>query len=118
MEISLNIPDELSSRIKLHKDKLKQILFFGLRELNAKPSGTFAGLSDVLEFLASLPSTEEILRLRPSPELVTEVENLIEKQKTTGLTTEEEAAWQQYQYAEHLVRLAKLNAIKQQQHSE
>ncbi|KOR30002.1 hypothetical protein TI05_14520 [Achromatium sp. WMS3] len=114
MEISLNIPDELSSRIHLHKNQLKQILFFGLRELNAKPSGTFAGLSDVLEFLASLPTTEEILRLRPSPQLLIDIEGIVEKQKTTGLTIEEEMDWQQYQYVEHLVRLAKLNAMKKQ----
>ena len=115
MEVSLNIPEELLSRLQLHQNQLVKILSLGLRELEAKPSGTFMGLSDVLEFLADLPTIEEVLRLRPSPQLQTQLEQLLEKQRTQGLDTDEEIAWQQYQYVEHLVRKAKLSAIKKQQ---
>ena len=115
MEISLNIPDELLPRLQMYKNQLAHILSLGLREIEAKPSGTFTGLTDVLEFLAALPSAEETLRLRPSPQLQGQLEQLLEKQRTKGLNSEEETAWQQYQYVEHLVRKAKLCAIKRQQ---
>ncbi len=65
MEICVNVPDELLPRLQRHRNRLVQILSLGLRELEAKPYGSFAGLTDVLEFLASLPAEEEILRLRP-----------------------------------------------------
>ncbi|MCI5120025.1 MAG: hypothetical protein D3908_02300 [Candidatus Electrothrix sp. AUS4] len=115
MEICLNIPDELFLRLQTHRNRLIQILSLGLRELEAKPSGSFTGLTDVLEFLASLPTEEEILRLRPSPQLQAQLEGLLEKQRTDGLSADEELEWQQYQYVEHLVRKAKLNAVKRRQ---
>jgi hypothetical protein len=42
------------------KDQLPQILELGLREWNADAQSGFSGLAEVLEFLASLPSPEEI----------------------------------------------------------
>ncbi|MDM8567253.1 hypothetical protein QUF74_16585 [Candidatus Halobeggiatoa sp. HSG11] len=39
------------------------------------------------EFLAGLPTIEEVLRLRPSPQLQTQLEQLLEKQRTQGLDT-------------------------------
>ena len=35
---------------------------------------------------------------------------LLEKNRTTGLTADEEEEWRRYQYLEHLVRLAKAKA--------
>ncbi len=115
MQLTLDVPDELVSRLQLHQNQLPQILTFGLRELEAKPLGYFSGLSDVLEFFATLPSNEEILSLRPTIKLEMQLNQLIEKHKTEGLNAEEEKAWQQYEYIEHLVRKAKINAIKRQQ---
>jgi hypothetical protein len=69
-----------------------------------------AGASDVLEFLAGLPSPEETLALRPTPALETRVKNLLEKSRTSELSPAEEEEWQRYEYIEHLVRLAKAKA--------
>ena len=70
----------------------------------------FNGLTDVLEFLADLPTPEEILALKPSSQLQSEIEHLLEKNKNEELSTEEELNWQQYQYVEDLVRKTKINA--------
>jgi hypothetical protein len=35
---------------------------------------------------------------------------LLETNRTVGLSAEEEAGWEQYQYLEHLVRMAKATA--------
>ena len=71
----------------------------------------FAGSSEVLEFLATLPSPQETLALRPSPKLQARMTKLLEKNRTTGLSPEEREEIQHYEYAEQLVRMAKGRAL-------
>lgn len=92
-------------------DRLPKILELGLRELNAESQMGFSGAAEVLEFLASLPSPEQMIALRPSEALQTQTSVWLEKNRTEGLTPAEEQAWQQYQYLEHLVLLAKAQAL-------
>lgn len=111
MQIKVEIPDELAFRLSSLQDQLPQILELGLREWNAIGQSGFSGLAEVLEFLANLPSLEEILELKPSETLQQQIASLLEKNRTVGLTTEEERLWQQYEYVEHLVRMAKAKAL-------
>lgn len=110
MQITLDLPDDLAARLNTVQDQIPQILEFGLRELEATPQTGFSGLSSVLEFLASLPTPEEILDLRPSDRLQAQVDSLLQKSRTVGLTPFEEKLWQSYEYTEHLVRIAKTKA--------
>lgn len=110
MEITLNVSEELASRLRPVEDQLPQILELGIRDLNARQGGTFAGLAELLEKLASLPSPEEILALRASPALQERIDTLLEKSKDEGLTPDERREWEQFCYVEHLVRMAKGNA--------
>lgn len=111
MQIRVDIPDELALRLSPLQDQLPQILELGLREWNAMGQSGFSGLAEVLEFLANLPASEEILALQPSEMLQQQVEQLLEKNRTIGLTADEERSWQQYEYVEHLVRMAKAKAL-------
>lgn len=118
MQITLEIPDELGSQLSLLEEQLPQILELGLRELNASTQIGFTGAAEVLEFLANLPSPQEIIALHPSEAMQAQISSLLEKNRTQGLTPAEEQIWQQYQYLEHLVRIAKAQAffrLKQQQ---
>ena len=54
---------------------------------------------------------EEIVKLRPSQTLQTQISELLEKNRKEGLTDDEEEQWQRYEYLEHLVRLAKAEAM-------
>ena len=108
--ITLELPDELTMRLRSMADRLPHILELGLREFNAASQPGFVGATQVLEFLAGLPSPEEILALRSSEALQTRVDVLLEKNRTEGLTLAEEQEWEQYQYLEHLVRIAKAKA--------
>ena len=110
MQVTLDLPDDLAARLSDVQDKIPQILEFGLRELEAIPNSEFSGLSSVLEFLAGLPSPEETLALRPSNALQTQIDSLLEKNRTAGLTSAEETLWKSYEYTEHLVRIAKTKA--------
>lgn len=112
MELTLHVPEELASRLRPVEDRLAQILELGLRELHVAPP-QFEGLNDVLETLARLPSPREILALRPSPALQERISALLDKQRKGGLLADEERDWQNYQYIEHLVRIAKAKAALQ-----
>jgi hypothetical protein len=72
-----------------------------LRELNASGQSGFDGAAGVLELLATLPTPEEILNLRPSPRLAARVAEMIEKSRTGEMTPAEEEEWERYEYLEH-----------------
>ena len=111
MQITVNLPDELALRLQNYQQELPEILELGLREFNARDRVGFEGMAEMLEFLAQLPQPEEILALHPSQQLQAQIDRLLEKNRTTGLTTMEEQQWEQYQYLEHLVRVAKAEAL-------
>jgi hypothetical protein len=111
MQITFDLPDEVVAQLNLFQDKLPSIIELGMRELNALEQVGFSGLTEVVEFLASLPTPEAIVALRPSETLQTQISNLLEKNRTVGLTPEDEKIWQGYQYLEHIVRMAKARAF-------
>jgi hypothetical protein len=111
MQITLDIPDDIAQQLQPLQGDLPHILALGMRQLNANPSTGFSGLTEILEFLAQLPSPQQILALRLSPSAQAEIEILLEKNRTQGLNNEEQRLWQQYEFIEHLVRLAKAQAL-------
>ncbi|MDI6794762.1 MAG: hypothetical protein QME81_18165 [bacterium] len=108
--ITFHIPQKLAIRLRPLENQLPRILEMGLRELNAVAQPGFEGAAEVLEFLASLPTPKEIVALRPSKALQARISTLLEKNRTEGLTPDEEQEWEQYHYLEHLVRIAKAKA--------
>ena len=110
MVLTLDVSDELAAQLRGHEDELPRILEIGLRELSAGRLRGFPGVAEVLETLASLPTPEEVLALRPSASLQERSDSLLEKNRTEGLSMEEEREWEKYRYLEHLVRLAKAKA--------
>jgi hypothetical protein len=110
MQVTVTIPDDLASRIQPFEDQLPRILEIGLRHWDGNRQPEFEGMRDILETLARLPGPEEILSLRPSATLQERIETLLEKNRTTGLLPEETREWEQYEYLEHIVRLAKAQA--------
>jgi hypothetical protein len=108
--ITLNVPDDLAERLRSHVDRLPEILEFGLRELNAEALGGFQGAAEILEILARLPSPEEIVKLRPSDRLARRVKDLLEKSRSGTLDVREQEEWANYEFLEHLVRIAKARA--------
>lgn len=111
MEITFDIPDELASRLRSVEDQLPQILELGLRALSATAQPGFEGVAAVVEVLAGLPSPEEVLALRPSATLQARIGTLLEKSRAEGLIPAEEHEWAQYEFLEHVVRMAKARAV-------
>jgi len=111
MQVTFDLPDDVVAQLNLFEGKLPKILELGMRELNTLEQVGFSGLTEVVEFLASLPTPEAIIALRPSETLQNQISNLLEKNRTVGLTAEDEKIWQGYQYLEHIVRMAKARAF-------
>jgi hypothetical protein len=111
MRVNFDLPEEMITQIHQVEDQLPRILELGLRELTATSQTGFSGAAEVLEFFASLPTPEATLTLRPSEALQAQISDLLEKNRTGGLTPGEEQVWQSYQYLEHLVWMAKAKAL-------
>jgi len=112
MQLTLQVPDDLAADLRPRQRRLLHILSLGLRELDSEGAAGFSGLADVLELLASLPTPEQIMAIRPSQTLQNQIEHLLERSREGGLTDEEEQQWRNYQYIEHLVRKSKIRAAQ------
>lgn len=62
---------------------------------------------EIVEFLASGPTTEAILAFRPSDQVVDYVDELLTKNREATLTTEEEEELDQAEWLDYLMTLIK-----------
>ena len=113
MQITIDIPNDLGKRLQPFQDRLPEVLERGLRDLRSEKGDQFQDEQTIMALLASQPTPEEIMGIRPSPELQARVSELLAKNKTAALTGREEAELERYLTLEHLVRLAKAHAYKQ-----
>ena len=113
MEITIKVPDELGEQLQQFQDRLPELLERGLRELLAESSGETRDENAIIELLISQPAPEQVLGLRPSPELQARVSELLHRRKRGELSHQEEMELERYLMLEHLVRLAKAHAYKQ-----
>ena len=65
---------------------------------------------ETIEFLAAGTSPREIADYRPSEAARSRVAELVAREKTTGLTSDEHSELQSALHLEHLMRLAKARA--------
>jgi len=110
MTLTLDVPDELVAFLPQKESDLVAVLSAGLRRLRGSKKGEVQQFSDVAEALANLPSPEEVLALRPSPQFAERTEELRNKSKEGGLDPEEQTEWEEIMRVEHLVRMAKTKA--------
>ena len=110
MQITLDLSEDIARKVSGLEAQLPQALALGLDELASRPQEGFNGFVEVLEFLANLPNPEEVLALRPSENLQAQIDLLAEKHKAETLTASETLLWKQYEYLEHVVRMAKARA--------
>ena len=64
--MTIELPDDLEFRLKPFAHQLPQIVELGLREWKASTQMGYDGAAEVLEYLAQLPTPEEVLNLQPS----------------------------------------------------
>ncbi|WP_416671000.1 hypothetical protein [Egbenema bharatensis] len=117
-KITIDIPDDLAQRLQPFQAQLPQVLELGLQELETQQrSANFLDEQDMILLLASQPTPEQILAIRPSLEFQARVSDLLAQSKTGILSAKGEAELERYLTLEHLVRLAKTHALGQLQAS-
>ena len=65
---------------------------------------------EVIDFIAAGTNPTSLIAFQPSPAVKERVENLIYREKTSGLSTDEKTELDLYMQLEHLMRLAKARA--------
>ena len=115
-QITIDIPDDLAQRLQQFQTQLPQVLELGLQELETQQRSTsFLDEQNIILLLASQPTPEQILAIRPSSEFQARVSDLLAQSKAGTLTAKGEAELERYLTLEHLVRLAKTHALTQLQ---
>lgn len=115
-QITIDIPDDLAQRLQQFQTQLPQVLELGLQELQTQQrSANFLDEQDIVLLLASQPTPEQILAIRPSPGFQARVSDLLAQSKAGTLAIKGEAELERYLTLEHLVRLAKTHALAQLQ---
>ena len=113
VEITIQVPNTLGQQLQHFRERLPEILERGLRDMLAEKPGEFHDESTIVELLTSQPTPEQVLAIRPSPELQARVSELLDQNKQGKLSRQEEAELERHLTLEHLVRLAKAHAYKQ-----
>ena len=113
MQITIEVPDQLGQQLQRYRDRLPELLERGLRDLQAEPAGEMKDVREIVNLLASQPTVEQILAIRPSPEFQARVSELLAQSKAGTISRDGEAELERYLMLEHLVRLAKAHAFGQ-----
>lgn len=67
-------------------------------------------LDEILDFLASTPTPEQIIVFRPSPTLQARASDLLERNRNDTLTAEEAAELEEFSRLNHFMSLLKIRA--------
>ncbi|MGB0560679.1 MAG: hypothetical protein ACPGVO_02610 [Spirulinaceae cyanobacterium] len=115
-QITIDIPDDLAERLKPFQIQLPEVLELGLQEiqLQQRPA-EFLDEQAIITRLATQPTPEQILAIRPSSELQLRISELLNQSKAGTLDAKGETELERYLTLEHLVRLAKTHALSQLQ---
>ena len=71
---------------------------------------TMRAYEEVIEFIAAGTSPNSLINFQPSDASRKRVEDLIRRDKSTGLSPDEESELEHYLQLEHIMRLAKARA--------
>jgi 16S rRNA C1402 (ribose-2'-O) methylase RsmI len=112
MQITIEVPDRIGEQLKQLGDRLPEALDRAFQELTFTETTTYQDDSQIVELLASQPSPEIVLAIRPSPALQARMSELLAQNKSSTLSRSEEVELDRYMLLEHWVRLAKAHAYK------
>jgi hypothetical protein len=111
MQITIEVPNDLGQKLQQFRDRLPEVLARGLYELMAETSQV-QDENAIVELLVSQPSPQQVLAIRPSPELQARVSELLDRNKRGELSRHGEAELERCLMLEHVVRLAKAYAYR------
>ena len=113
--ITLEVPDELAGKLDLLRGRLPGILPELLDLLapdNGKtvPSLRYQVFTEMIDFLASGPTPEQIVEHKVSPQVQERLSELLEKNREDSLSDDENAELDSYELVDHVMSLLKIRA--------
>ena len=113
--ITLEVPDSLASQLVSLRDRLPEILQQTVGFWNVQPSTNTLGKSfpvyeEMMDFLASGPTPEQIIQHQPSAQLQKRLEQLLGKNREEGLTEAETAELNAFEQVNDVMSSLKLRA--------
>lgn len=103
VKITLEVPDELSEQLVQLGERLPELLALSLEQ----PPLPARMYRYILDFLASKPTSEQILAFRPTSEMQQRLQTLLKRSKAGELTAIEQVELDEYERIEHLVVMLK-----------
>jgi hypothetical protein len=115
--ITLQVPDELAARLAPLHDQLPRLLSMALELYPASlplaasiPEAAHPAFREMIDFLASGPTPEQIVSFRASPAVQARLEDLLDKNREQGLSDDEAAELDVYEQVNHVLLLLKARA--------
>lgn len=110
LNVTIPISETMETQVKRFRDRLPEALERGLRDLMSEQTGEFQDEAKIIDLLTSRPTPEQVLAIKPSPELQARASELLFRSKTGVISSREEAELERILTLEHLVRMAKAQA--------
>lgn len=109
--LELDLPAEVAAELPSDKRDLVQIVESGWRQWRRRGTADFDEFGELMAKLARGMPPEEVLALRASPRLQRRARTLLDKNERVRLSRDEERELDQHEFVEHIVRLAKGQAL-------
>ena len=115
--ITLEIPDELAVRLDPLRERLPELLsrVLAIAPAEAKVNASSEAMThpvflELIDFLASRPTSEQIIARKASPAVQKRLEELLDKNREAGLNTTEKEEMEAYLLVNHVMILLKARA--------
>ncbi len=115
--ITLEVPDELAAQFKIEPAHLpgliREAVEARLSRLTRTPAGPESSTSiyqEIINFLTSNPTLEQIVDFKITEPAQERLEELLDKNREEGLTPDEKAQMEKYLHYRHVMILLKASA--------
>lgn len=112
LRVTVDLPERLDGPLQQFKDRLPEVMERGLNALLFEQAPGFQDEQEIMSMLASQPTPEQIMAIRPSTKFQQRASELLARSKVGQISKAEEAELERYLTLEHLVRLAKTQAYR------
>ncbi len=121
-ELTIQVPDELAQRLEPYRNRLPELLTRAVENILPSTSSTDllpsvvnptdapVAYAEVLDFLVTRPTPQEIVAFKVSAEAQERIRTLLDKNQDGRLTETETAELDLYEQLEHMMILLKAKA--------
>jgi len=121
-ELTIQVPEELAQRLEPYRNRLPELLTRAVENILpstsstdllpsvANPTDAPVAYAEVLDFLVTRPTPQEIIAFKVSAEAQERIRTLLDKNRDGRLTETETAELDLYEQLEHMMILLKAKA--------